>query len=61
MYLSWLLVITAVKVLTLMSLWDMTLAWHNPTFLRGPAKVVLPTILQPQEHSLITSLSTALT
>lgn len=51
MYLSWLVVITAVKVLTLMSLWDMTLAGDNPVFLSGPTEVALPTVLQPQEHS----------
>lgn len=51
MYLSWLLVMTAVKVLTLMSLWDVTLASDNPTFLCRPAKNVLPATLQPQEHS----------
>lgn len=50
-YLSWLVVITAVKVLTLMSLWDMTLAGDNPVVLSGPTGVALPTVLQPQEHS----------
>ena len=62
MYLSWLLVITAVKVLTLVSLWDMTLAWDSPTFVQACKKCSAHYPPTPRTFlaSLITSLSTAL-
>lgn len=48
MYLSWLLAITAVRVLTLVSLWDMTLAWDSTTLSCGSAKNVLSSTTNPE-------------
>lgn len=48
MYLSWLLAITAVRVLTLVSLWDMTLAWDSTMLSCGSAKNFLSSTTNPE-------------